>query len=145
MSKTSTTTTMTTVAKMVAHGCYICRLRYLELQGSWKRGRRRRRRKRRGRRKGKKKKGKKKKNTKKEEKKGDTYVHDDNNDELALKLFLVAWSIGRSVGRLVGPSVPFYFFVVFKQSKGRLTDVLTNTVTFRIACTRLMAIGLVFR
>ena len=55
--------------------------------------------------------------------------------------------VGRSVGWSVGPSVTLSFFCVFKQFEGRKvrpTDGLTNTVTYRVACTRLMAIGLAF-
>ena len=55
-------------------------------------------------------------------------------------------SLCRSVRRSVHRSVTLNFFCVFKQfegSKVRPTNGLTDTMTYRVACTQLMAIGLV--
>ena len=71
-------------------------------------------------------------------------------------LVLVACTrLYKSLCQLVCPSVspwvrllvPLYFFGVFEQFKGkkiRPTVRLTDTVTCRVACMRLVAIGLVF-
>ena len=59
----------------------------------------------------------------------------------------ISHCVVRSVRPSVSPLVPIYCFGGFKQFKGRKvtpTDGLTNTLTYRAACTRLMAIGLVF-
>ena len=69
--------------------------------------------------------------------------------DIAVLLFLIACKqLYKSMCWSVGPSVHFSYFTffgVFKQLEGRKvrpTNRLTDTVTYKLSCTTLMAIGL---